>query len=121
MQTSANIATKNYNKANVFYKIIQGELDAKIIYEDNNLLCFYDAYPKCKTHALLIPKALVVDFDDFVAACQNSPLQIADFFAKAKHIAANVLGLKNYQLHTNNGAGAGQVVFHFHLHIMSNE
>jgi histidine triad (HIT) family protein len=110
--------SKLYDKSNVFYKIINKQIHCKVIYEDDACFCFYDINPKAKVHALLIPKAEVVDFDDFIE--KSTKEQVCDFFTKAHFVAKDILKLKDYQLHTNNGAGAGQVVFHFHLHILAN-
>jgi histidine triad (HIT) family protein len=110
--------SKIYDRSNVFCKIINKQIPCKLIYEDDAYFCFYDINPKAKTHALLIPKAELVDFDDFI---ENSTKdQVCDFFTKAHFVAKEILKLNDYQLHTNNGAGAGQVVFHFHLHILAN-
>ena len=51
-----------YNADNVFAKIIRGEIPCNKIYEDEFALAFYDIAPKAKVHALVIAKAMVVDF-----------------------------------------------------------
>ena len=67
-----------YNADNVFAKIIRGEIPCNKIYEDDFALAFYDIAPKAKVHALVIAKAMVVDFADFIehstpseSACQS--------------------------------------------------
>ena len=105
-----------YNEQNIFNKIIKGELPCKKIYEDERVLSFYDINPKSKIHALVIPKGGYVDFGDFVSKAKSD--EIANFFNKANFIASSVLGLSNFKILTNNGKGAGQEVFHFHIHIL---
>lgn len=109
-----------YSKDNVFFKIINKEIPAKVIYEDDNVLAFYDIQPICKVHALVITKKLCVDFDDFV---QNSSAEeIACFFKKISKIA-EILNVKDtgYRVVSNIGVNANQVVKHFHVHILGGE
>ena len=54
-----------YDKNNIFAKILRGEIPCKKIYEDNYVLAFYDVNPQKKIHALLLPKGKYVDLDDF--------------------------------------------------------
>ena len=106
---------KKYNKDNIFYKIINGSIPCDKIYEDKNVLGFYDINPKAPVHVLVIPKGEYVDFDDFV---ENSDMgEVENFFKTVKKIA-NKLQLKSYRIVSNCGEEAGQVVFHFHVHIM---
>jgi histidine triad (HIT) family protein len=108
-----------YQKTNIFYQIINKKIPCKTIYEDENILCFYDINPKAKTHALAIPKKEFIDFCDFATNSTNE--EVASFFKQVNYIATNILGLKNFKMLTNNGGGAGQEVFHFHVHILSND
>jgi len=110
--------TEKYDPNNIFAKIIAGQVPCKKIYEDELILCFYDINPEAKIHALIIPKLACLNFSDFVS--KAGPLQVASFFSTIKHIAENVLKLTDYRLKTNNGKGAGQDVFHFHVHLLSN-
>jgi histidine triad (HIT) family protein len=105
-----------YNTNNIFYKILKKEVPAKIIHETETIICFYDINPKSKVHALVIPKKEVIDFDDFIK--QASQIEVASFFKDVQVIAKDILKLNNFKILTNNGSGAGQEVFHFHIHIM---
>lgn len=108
-----------YKNGNIFEKILKGELECKKIFEDEFVLSFWDAYPKAKYHALVIPKALYATFQDF--ALQEGEWQVGSFFKKVNFIALEVLKLgDNFKLLINNGKSAGQEVFHFHVHILSN-
>ena len=55
----------NYDKNNIFAKILRGEIPCKKIYEDKFVLSFYDVNPQKKIHALVIPKGKYVNLDDF--------------------------------------------------------
>ena len=103
-----------YNKENVFAKILKKEIPAKIIFESDSVLAFYDINPKAKIHVLVIPKVEYINFSDFIANSNN----IEVFFREVQNIAENILHLKDYKILTNNGVAAGQEVFHFHVHIL---
>jgi histidine triad (HIT) family protein len=106
-----------YNTNNIFYKIINGNILCKKIYEDDNILAFYDIKPKAKIHALVIPKKEYINFTDFT---QNAPeKEIIIFFQKVNFVANNILKLTHFKLQTNNGEESGQEVLHFHVHILS--
>ena len=55
----------NYDKNNIFAKILRGEIPCKKIYEDEFVLAFYDVNPQRKIHALVIPKGKYINLDDF--------------------------------------------------------
>ncbi len=101
----------------VFAKIISGELKADIVYEDDLCLAFKDVNPVAPTHILLIPKkeiAKLSDLDPEVDAELMGHLLVS-----VKKIT-NMLGIADsYRVIINNGAGAGQTVYHLHLHIIS--
>jgi diadenosine tetraphosphate (Ap4A) HIT family hydrolase len=106
---------RKYDRNNIFLKIINKELPSNIHYEDDKVLCFHDIEPKAPVHLLLIPKGEFVSFNDFVE--KSSDEDVAYFFKTAQNIAKQ-LNLKSYSITANCGADAGQVVFHYHLHIM---
>jgi len=107
-----------YNSQNIFAKILRKEIPCKTIYEDDTILAFHDINPRAKIHALVIPKIEEVSFSDFIT--NNNNEEIADFFKKVNYVACNVLNLQDFRLQINNGANAGQEVFHFHVHILGN-
>jgi histidine triad (HIT) family protein len=107
-----------YDSTNIFAKIIRKEIPCKIIYEDDTILAFNDINPRAQIHSLVIPKIEAVSFSDFIT--NNNNETIADFFKKVNYVASNVLNLKDFRLQINNGANAGQEVFHFHVHILGN-
>ncbi len=109
-----------YDQENIFAKILRGEIPNQTIYEDENILAFNDIAPKTPVHVLVIPKGEYVDMDDFSA--NASAAEIGNFFAKVGQIARD-LGVDEtgYRMVTNNGENAGQIVPHFHVHIMGGQ
>lgn len=98
----------------IFQKIIDKEIPANIVYEDDQVLAFHDIEPKAPTHILVIPKKPIVNIGDME---ESDARLIGLLFLRAKQIAAS-LNLQDYRLVTNNGAGAGQSVFHLHIHLL---
>ena len=107
-----------YNSENIFAKILRKEIPCKIIYEDETILAFHDINPRAKIHALVIPKTEAVSFSDFIT--NNGNEIIGDFFKKVNYVAYDILNLADFRIQINNGANAGQEVFHFHVHILGN-
>ena len=106
---------RKYNDDNIFSKILKGKIPCNKVYEDEQILSFYDINPKTPVHILVIPKNKYVSFNDFMEKATNE--EILNFFKIAQKIAMD-LNLKSYRIVANCGEDAGQVVFHYHLHIM---
>ncbi len=100
------------NSECLFCKIVQNEIPAKRVAESDRALAFNDINPQAPTHVLIIPKQHTSQVSDLA----NMEV-IADLYQLAAKIARDQ-GLKDYRLVTNNGAGAGQSVFHIHLHLL---
>ena len=106
-----------YDKNNVFAKIIRKEIDEsdRIVYEDEYMLSFKDREPLGEVHLLVIPKGEYLDYADFVAkASDKEKKHFFDTIPKKKKNA----GLTDYRLITHRGKKGGQTVFHFHVHII---
>ena len=99
----------------IFTKIINREIPADIVYEDDLCLAFNDIQPQAPTHVLLIPKKPIAKIAD--AGPEDQEL-LGHLMLKAGAIARD-LGAENFRLVVNNGAEAGQSVFHVHLHILA--
>jgi histidine triad (HIT) family protein len=100
----------------LFGRIIRRELPADIVYEDEHCLAFRDISPQAPTHVLLIPKKEIARLAD--AAAEDQSL-LGHLLLVANKVARQ-LGVEDaYRLVVNNGAGAGQSVFHLHLHILA--
>lgn len=102
----------------VFGKIISGEIPADKIYEDDDCICIKDIAPKAPTHVLLIPKKPIPRLVD---ATPEDQALLGKLMVTAGDIA-RTLGVDDaFRLVINNGADAGQTVFHLHLHILGNK
>lgn len=106
---------KEYNKDNVFYKIITGQINADKIFEDDFVIAINDINPIAPVHILVISKKNYVDFTDFV---KNASVEEIASYYQAIDLIAQKFALQEYRLVTNNGHDAGQSVFHFHSHII---
>ncbi len=109
------VANKSYNRDNIFYKIINKELEADIIYEDDQLISIRDINPVAPVHFLVIPKKCFIDFDDFI---QNSEKDFIISYYRTIRILAQKEGLKEYRVLSNIGSSSGQSIFHFHTHVI---
>jgi len=101
----------------LFCKIINGDIPADIVYQDDDVLGFRDVSPQAPTHILFIPKKHISTVNDLEA---NDAELIGKLYLAAKHVA-NDKGFaeEGYRLTMNCNAGAGQTVFHIHLHVLA--
>ncbi|MEH0831542.1 histidine triad nucleotide-binding protein [Anaplasma bovis] len=107
----------SYDDSNVFARILRGELPAKKVYEDDHVLAFHDINPSAPVHILVIPKKSCVSYVDFIGS--SSDEEISKFFRSVHKIAEQCnLHKTGYRLLTNHGKSAGQIVYHFHVHIL---
>lgn len=98
----------------IFGKIARGEAEAKIVYEDDQAVAFHDLNPQAPVHVLVIPRDPIAKLAD--AGAEQASL-LGHLLLVANRVAAQ-LGLSDYRVVVNNGAGAGQSVFHLHLHVI---
>ncbi|MCK4840068.1 MAG: histidine triad nucleotide-binding protein [Desulfobulbaceae bacterium] len=99
----------------IFCKIVSGEIPANKLYEDDEILAFLDMHPQAPTHFLVIPKKHIKGPADMGA---EDITLIGKLVKKGADLAhENGIG-SNFRLVMNNGAGAGQTVFHIHLHVL---
>lgn len=106
-----------YDSNNIFAKILRGEIPCTKVHEDDFALAFHDISPAAPAHLLVIPKGQFVSFADFMAKAE--PAMVHGFFASVAQVAEAHAGVPDFRLITNNGAEAGQTVFHFHVHILA--
>ena len=100
----------------LFSKIIDREIPADIVYEDEHCLAFRDINPQAPTHVLLIPKKEIARLAD---GGPEDQAMLGHLLLVAGKIARQ-LGVDDaFRLVLNNGADAGQSVFHLHLHILA--
>jgi histidine triad (HIT) family protein len=98
----------------IFGKIARGEAPARIVYEDDRALAFHDVDPQAPTHILVIPREPI---ERLAAAEDGDAPLLGHLLLVANRVAADA-GLEDFRLVVNNGAGAGQAVFHLHLHVL---
>ena len=108
--------TLPYDDANIFARILRGELPSKKVYEDEWALAFHDIAPQAPVHILVIPKGSYVSWDDFSA--QASDAEIAGFARAVGQIARDAgLVEPGYRVLYNVGMHGGQEIPHLHAHI----
>jgi len=99
----------------IFSKIIAREIPAHIVYEDELVIAFLDIVQATKGHTLVVPKTEYSDIFDVPEDVLLHVMRVAQKVSKAISIAFQPEGLN---ILSNNGAVAGQTVFHFHLHLI---
>jgi histidine triad (HIT) family protein len=100
----------------IFQKIINRDIPAKIVYEDDLCLAFEDINPRAPTHLLVIPKKEIISVDTIEP---EDEALIGHLFTAMRKIAAQ-LGLSDgYRVITNCGRDAGQEVMHIHFHMLA--
>lgn len=98
----------------VFCKIISGDIPSKKLYEDDQVLAFYDIEPKAPVHFLVIPK-------EHIAGCRAVDAHNSAFIAhifEVIRMLTEQMNLTDYRVVTNNGVEAGQSVHHLHFHVL---
>lgn len=105
-----------YDDANIFARILRGEIPCRKVHEDDWALAFHDIAPQAPTHVLVIPKGRYVSQADFAARAADA--EIAGF-TRAVATVARMLGLEasGYRTLSNVGIDAGQEVPHYHVHL----
>ena len=99
----------------IFCKIERKELPAKPVYEDAEVFAFHDLHPHAPTHILICPKKHFAALHDGEPSDQGV---LGKMLLVAAQIARERKLTDGYRVIFNNGRGAGQTVFHLHLHLM---
>lgn len=99
----------------IFCSIVDGRLPSYTIYEDRYFRIVMDRYPSAKGHVLILPKRHVADIYGLNADEAAALIPLAQ---KAAAKMRDVLGMDGLNILQNNGKAAGQVVDHFHLHLL---
>lgn len=98
----------------LFCRIIRGEIPAKLVYESPDVVAFRDINPQAPTHILVIPREHVASLNEATDAAMLGRLSLAAAeLAKKEGIADT-----GYRTVINTNRGAGQTVFHIHLHLL---
>jgi histidine triad (HIT) family protein len=98
----------------IFCKIIRGEIPAAKLFEDDELLAFRDINPAAPLHFLVIPKKHISG----PAAVTAEDEQLIGKMLRVGGEIAKKEGVDDFRVVFNNGAQAGQTVFHIHMHIL---
>ena len=99
----------------IFSKILDGEIPAEFIYEDEHLVVIKDAFPKAPVHLLMIPRKPIINLDDLN---KDDEVLMGYMMMKIPEIAAQMGLSEGYRTIINTGKGGGQEVFHLHIHIL---
>jgi histidine triad (HIT) family protein len=99
----------------LFAQIIERKIPAQIVYEDDRCLAFRDINPQAPVHILLVPKTAYPRLADVP---ETEQALMGHLLLKAADIARGQGIGDAFRLVVNNGEGAGQTVFHLHLHIL---
>lgn len=100
----------------IFGRIASGEMAADIVYEDADVVAFRDISPQAPTHLLVIPRKPIPTLND--ATPDDAELLGKLLLAAARVAAAAGIAEQGYRTLINCNAGAGQTVFHLHLHVL---
>lgn len=102
----------------LFCKIINKEISSKIIDENEHVIVIEDIQPRAPIHYLIIPKIHVANINS-MDETEEHYIAAREMFKMIKKLAKNLPEPKSFNLISNNGAEAGQSVFHMHWHFMS--
>lgn len=100
----------------LFCRIVAGDIVAEVVHVTERTLAFRDTNGQAPTHVLVVPKDHYVDAAGLAAA---DPVACAELFTAAASVATSEGFTAAYRLVFNTGAGAGQTVFHAHLHVLA--
>jgi len=100
----------------VFCKIIAGEIPATVVHETDDVLAFRDLGPQAPTHVLVIPKRHIATINDM----RDSDAElVGKLYLAAQKVAADEgISESGFRTVMNCNEGAGQTVFHMHLHVL---
>jgi histidine triad (HIT) family protein len=99
----------------IFQRIINREIPADIVYEDDQCLAFRDVSPQAPTHVLVIPKREIASVD---ALSDDDANLVAHLWIVIRDLARKLDLSKGYRVVVNNGPEAGQSVDHLHFHLL---
>ena len=106
---------KTMSEKTIFKRIIDKEIPANIVYEDDLCMAFHDVAPQAPVHVLVIPKKEIVSTDQLT---EDDAALLGRMFDVIRKLAKE-LGLeKGYRVVTNCGNDGGQSVYHLHFHLL---
>jgi histidine triad (HIT) family protein len=99
----------------IFKRIIDGEIPAKIVYQDDSCLAFHDIAPQAPTHVIVIPKKEIPSLKD---AVDGDAALLGHLMIVVRQLAEKLKLESGYRVVVNCGPDAGQSVDHLHLHLI---
>jgi histidine triad (HIT) family protein len=99
----------------LFCKIVAGDVPADVVHATETALAFRDIDPQAPTHVLVVPRSHYTDAADLA---RHAPASLAELVSVAAAVADDEGLGGSYRLVFNTGPGAGQAVFHTHLHVL---
>jgi len=99
----------------VFGKIARGELRADLVYQDDLAIAFRDIAPQAPTHILVIPRRPI----ERLSAATDADTELLGHLLQVARKVAKEQRLSDFRLVVNDGADAGQTVFHLHVHLLA--
>ena len=103
----------------IFGKIVDGEIPSEPLYEDDHCIVIQDINPQAPTHVLIIPREK--DIPRLADANESHQALLGHLLLVAGKVSKQLDVDDAFRLVINNGADAGQTVFHLHLHIIANK
>jgi histidine triad (HIT) family protein len=104
------------SEPSVFTRIIDREIPADVVYEDDSVIAFNDIAPQAPVHVVIVPKT--AQYSNVVELAAGDPALLAHVVDVAQKVAAERSG-GEFRLIFNNGESAGQTVFHVHAHVLA--
>ncbi len=100
----------------LFCKIIEGEIAAKLQYQDDKVIAFEDIHPQAPVHTLIIPRLHIATLNDLSAETSL----LVGHMTQTAAVLAKQFGIdeSGYRVVMNCNSGAGQSVFHIHMHLL---
>ena len=98
----------------IFGRIARGEIPTELLYEDEQAVAFRDINPQAPVHVLVVPREPIPRLSE---ASEDQSALLGHLLIVARRVAAQE-GLEDFRLVVNDGAGAGQTVFHLHVHVL---
>lgn len=99
----------------LFCKIVNNEIPAHKVYEDDAVVAFLDIFPVNPGHVLIVPKK---HFNDLFDVDEESLKSLVAVVPRVARLVMTALDYRAFNLFVNNGAEAGQVIYHLHFHVV---
>ncbi len=100
----------------IFCKIVRGEIEADVVYEDDQVMVFHDINGRAPVHVLVIPRQHVASLAEIGKLSDSEAKRL---FEVSEEVAEKLgIAESGYAVRLNNGPDAGQEVFHLHLHVL---